>query len=92
MVRRQLLVHPRQRAMLGLKCQCIDLVNGQHGGLSFLITLPGNQGSTESTHDTGDIRTDRFAAGNLFKASEYGVIVEGTALYNDVLTKIVGIG
>lgn len=29
-----------------------------------------------------------LAAGNQFKASQYGIIVEGTALYNDFLTQI----
>lgn len=51
----------------------------------------GNQGSTKSTHDAGDVRTNSLAAGNQFKASQYGIIVEGTALYNDFLTQILGV-
>ena len=51
------------------------------------MAFAGNQRGTESTHDSGDIRADGFAAGNLFEASKNRIIVEGTTLYNDVFTK-----
>ena len=54
------------------------------------IALTGDKSSSEGTHDTCDIRADSFAAGDPFKASEDCVIVEGSALYNDVLSEITG--
>ena len=85
MVRRQLLVQPLHFAMLVVYCQIVDLVDGEHRGISaILITLSCDQGSTESTHDTGDIRADRLTVGDFFKASQYGIVVEGTALYDDM--------
>ena len=59
---------------------------------AFFVTLPCNEGSTESAHDTGDVRTDRLAVGDFFKAAQNGVIVEGSALDHDVLSKLGGIG
>ena len=73
--------------------QAVDFLNGQHGGdATVLVSLPGDQGCSESAHDTGDVRTDRFAVGDLFKASQYGVIVEGSALYDDVFSQLGSIG
>ena len=54
----------------GFKLQGADFVKGKHGGfVAFFIAVSCNEGSTESTHDTGNIRTDGITAGNLFKAS-----------------------
>ena len=53
-----------------------------------MITFLGDQGGSESSHDTGNVGTDRFTVGNLFKASQDCVIVEGSALYNDLFTKL----
>ena len=74
--------------------QLIDLVNGKHGGLAAfcVITLLGNQGSAESTHDSSNIRADGLAACNTLKASKNTVVIEGTALYNNVFAKLLGIG
>ena len=74
------------------KFQIVDLVNGQHGCLFAFVTVAGNQCGTECTHDTGNVRTDCFASGNSLKASQYSVIVEGTTLNNNVLTKFCRIG
>ena len=64
----------------GRELQMIDLVDGEHGGLyTVLITLTGDQCSTESTHDTGDIRADCFTSGNLFETAKNGIVVERTA-------------
>ena len=77
----------------GCVFQFIDLVNGEHGGfLTLLVTFAGDQGSAERTHDSGDIRTDGFTVGDFFKASQNCIIIESTALYNDVLTKFGSIG
>ena len=51
------------------------------------MTFASDQSSTESSHDSGDIRTDGFTVGNLFKASQNCIIVESTTLYNDMFTK-----
>ena len=59
---------------------------------AFLVTLPGDEGSTEGAHDTGDIRADGLAVGDLLKAAENRVVVEGSALDNDVLSELGGIG
>ena len=60
--------------------------------VAFLIALSCDEGSTEGAHDTGDIRTDGLAVGDLLKASENGVVVEGTALDNDVFAELGGVG
>ena len=77
----------------GRKFQRIDLVNRKHGGLiAFGVMLPCNKSGTESTHNSCDIRTNGFTAGNFFKASQYGIIIESTALHNDLFSEIGGIG
>ena len=57
-----------------------------------MIPLPGNEGRSEGAHDAGDIRTDGVAAGNLLKASEYRVVVEGSALDYHMGTQVRGLG
>ena len=54
------------------------------------IALTGDKSSSEGTHDTCDIRADGIAAGDPLEASEDCVIVEGSALYNDVLSEVAG--
>ena len=58
----------------------------------FHIALSCDEGSTEGTHDTGDIRTDGLAVGDLLKASENCVVVEGSSLDNDVAAELCGVG
>ena len=73
--------------------EAVDLIDGKHGGFfTLLIALPCDQSSTEGTHDPGDIRADGLAVGNLLKAAENCVIIEGTTLYNDMLAKLGSIG
>ena len=68
--------------------QFVNLINGEHSRFcAFLMAFTGNQCGTEGTHDSGDIRTDGFAAGNLFETSQNCIIVESTTLYNDVSAK-----
>ena len=88
----------RQTAGVGTSaafCHCgrvfhvLDLVDGEHGRtLAVPISLAGDQGCSESSHDTCDIRADRFAVRDLFEASEHGVVVERTALYDDMVPKL----
>src|SRR5699024_3538990 len=54
--------------------------------------LPGDEGRPEGAHDAGDVRANRDAAGDLFKAAEDGVVVEGAALHHDVPAQVGGGG
>ena len=56
-----------------------------------MVALSGDQGCSEGAHNTCDIRADGPAAGDPLKAAEYGVIVEGSALYYYMASKIRGI-
>ena len=76
------------------KFQGIDLFNREHGGLvmfGFMESLSGDQGGAKGTHDTGDIRTDGFTACNFFKASQDGIVIKGSALYDDLMSQFGGI-
>ena len=78
---------------LRVKGQCVDLLDGEHGGLiTFLVAFPCDQSGTEGSHDTGDIRADTLDTGNFFKASQNSIVVEGSTLYHDVLTEVFCIG
>ena len=68
--------------------QVDDVIKGEHRCLFTCVTVTGNQGSTKSTHDAGDVRTNSLASGDQFKASKYGIIIESTALYNDFFAQI----
>ena len=73
--------------------QIVDLVDGEHRGIfAILKTLSCDQGCTERTHDTCDIRADRFTVGDLFKASQYRIVIECTTLYDDIFSKLGSIG
>ena len=72
--------------------QLVDLFNGEHRGLLIGgVALSCDQCRTERTHDAGDVRADGFAVGDPLKASENSVVVERTALYNDVASQLGGI-
>ena len=74
--------------------QLIDLGNGKHGSLtSFcMVALLGNEGSTESTHNTGNVRTNSLTACYTLKTSKYTVVVEGSALHYNMTSQLFGIG
>ena len=73
----------------GLELQVADLLIIQHGGhITVLVMLSGDQRRTESAHDTGDVGTDGLATCNFLKAAQNGIVVEGTALYHDIFTKL----
>jgi len=70
-----------------------NIFDGKHGcTFAVNVTLTCDQCSTECAHDTGNIRTNGFAVGNLFKAPQYSVVVECSSLNNDVLTEFRCIG
>ena len=72
--------------------QSIDAVNGEHRSLgSLLISFSCDEGSSECTHDTGDIRADSLTASDFFKTSQDTVIVEGTALNYNMVAELRGI-
>ena len=74
------------------KLQGIDLVDVQHGGLiTGAVIVTGDQGGSESSHDTGDIGTDSLAVRNFFKASQHGIIIKSAALNNDPVPQLRGI-
>jgi len=78
---------------LGSVGQFIDLFNGQHRRLiAGFVTFAGNQCGTESTHDSGNVRTGCVDTGNFFKTAQNGVIVESTTLNNNIFSQIFGIG
>ncbi len=73
--------------------KCVDLLDGEHTCLVVrLVAFPCDQGSTKSTHDSGNIRTGGMYACDFLKAAQNGIIVECTTLYNDILSKVFGIG
>ena len=57
--------------------------------LERIVTLTGDQSCTEGTHDTGDVRADCLAAGDLFKTAENRIVVEGSALYDHMFSEVV---
>ena len=70
--------------------QGIDLLDGEHAGLrlTFLgIALPRDQAGPEGSHDSGYIRPDGLAACDLLESAQNAVIVESTALYDDMFSK-----
>ena len=75
------------------KLQIDDVFQREHGSLfTAIIMFSGDQGCAESTHNTGDIRAYSVTAGNPFKTAQYGIIVECSALYYYIFTKVFGIG
>ena len=73
----------------GLELEIADLLIIQHcGHITVFVMFSGDQSRTESTHDTGDVGTDRMAVCNFLKAAQNSIIVESTALYHDIFTKL----
>ncbi len=84
-------------AALAVSClrrvlQRFDLLDRQHGRLLSLAAVPGDQCGAEGTHDTCDIRAHSLAVRDALKAAENAVIIEGSALHNDVFSEFFGIG
>ena len=87
----------RQTAVIGTsaalchRCpvfQRFDIFDGEHGStFAFHIAFPCDQGSTERSHDAGNVRADCVAACNFLKTSKNSIIIESTALHNNVLSQ-----
>ena len=69
----------REKAVVGtalaarhgrFETKLVDLVDREHRAFLSGIMISGNECGTKRTHDTGDIRTYGFAAGNALKASQ----------------------
>ena len=70
-----------------------DIINGEHGSaFAVRISFSGDQGGSKSAHDTGNVRADRLAVRNFFKASQNGIIIEGTALNDNMISKFLRAG
>ena len=70
------------------KFQIVDLVDRKHGSLHTLfIAFSCDESGAEGAHDARDVRADGLTAGDLLETAENGVIVKGSALDYDVLSK-----
>ena len=88
----------RQSAVVGaasagrqccLELQVFNLVKGEHGGLlPAIVALAGDEGSAEGTHDTGDIGSGDLSARNCLHTAQNGVVVEGSALDDNIFAKL----
>ena len=68
-----------------------DILDRKHGGSlipACMEALARDQRGTESAHDAGNIRANYFHTGDALKASEHGIVVKGTALYDNVFTQL----
>ena len=69
--------------------QLFNIVKGQHGSLyRFVIAFSGDQSSAESAHDAGDIGPDHQAVRNGLQGPQDRVIIEGTALDDDISAQL----
>ena len=70
-----------------------DIINGKHGSaFTVRISFSGDQSSSKSAHNTGNIRTDCLAVRNFFKTSQNGIIIESTALNDNMISKFLRAG
>ena len=62
------------------------------GGLARMEAGTGRQRGTVSTHESGLGRTDDLAAGEFLEGSQHGIVEEGAALDDDLVTQLGRIG
>ena len=75
------------------KFKVVNLVNGKHSrNLAFFVSFSCHQGSAESTHYTGNVRSYCLTAWYFLKTSENRIIIKCSTLNNDLLTKIFRVG
>ena len=72
--------------------QTAHLLQRQHGRGLVIIAFPRQQRSAEGPHDPRDIRTHDLTPCQLFKRAQDCLVVECTALHDNVRSKIIGIG
>ena len=75
-----------------LELQVFDLVKGEHGRLlPAVVPFTRDQRGAERAHDPGDIGAGDLPAGDHLDAAQDGVIVECTALDDDIFTQLGGV-
>ena len=52
-----------------------------------VIALFCNQGCTECTHNTGNVGPDDLSAGDFLECTQHGIVVEGSALHDNVFAE-----
>ena len=70
--------------------QVQDVVQRKHTAFLPRIVAPGNQSRAEGPHQAGNVRAGGVHAGDFLKSPEHRLIVEGSALNNDVFSQILG--
>ena len=66
-----------------------DVVDGEHGRpLAVRVAFAGDERRAESSHDACNVRADGVASCNLLEAAENRIVVEGTALHDDVVPQL----
>ena len=68
--------------------KCRYLVKGQHTRAAAVRPVLGYKRSTEGAHDTGYIGAYDLHARYLLKGTQHRLVVEGTALHDDILTEL----
>ena len=58
--------------------------------ICHVISFTGNESGTKGTHDSGDVRSYYISSQKILKSTEHRIIVEGSALNNDVFAQIPG--
>ena len=64
-----------------------DPVERQHRGRLVFPAFARNQRRAKGTHDAGDIRANAFARRCALKGAEHCVVIESTALHDNVLAE-----
>ena len=60
--------------------------------LRHMVALAGDEGGAEGAHDAGNVRTDDIGVQKFLEGAQNRVVIECTALDDDVLSEILGAG
>ena len=74
-----------------IECERIKFVNTKNITFTAVPTFFCDKCRTERTHNTCNIRTDNIFTCQKFKTTKYSVVVESTALNNDISTHLFGV-
>ena len=64
-----------------------DFRPGQGGVMISCETVLRQKGHSISAHKPGNIRTYYLAAQQVFQCSQYGVVIEGSSLYDNLISQ-----
>ena len=67
-----------------------DVGDREHGGFFAAIVATCDQSRAERAHKTGDVGADHVYACDLFEGAENRLVIERTALNDDVITEVGG--